>query len=106
MLHALHDYQRVFRLGGTLLSITTLLTLLGLALGPQRARIGAFLFGLGALSCLLPQAWGAAYIGRYSVPLAGPVGAAAGIALWAAWRRRSAGWRRSPSATAARAIRP
>lgn len=90
MLHALHGYQRVFRLGATLLWVTTLLTLLALVVGPRRARIGAFLFGIGALSCLLPDAWGAAYIGRYTVPLAGPLGAAAGIALWALWRRRSA----------------
>jgi hypothetical protein len=90
-LHALHDYQRVFRLGATLLWVTTLLTLLGLAVGPRRARLGAFLFGIGALSCLLPEAWGAAYIGRYSVPLAGPLGATAGIALWTLWRRRFGG---------------
>jgi 4-amino-4-deoxy-L-arabinose transferase-like glycosyltransferase len=102
LLHALHAYQRVFRLGGTLLTITTLLTLLGLAMGPRRARVGAFLFGVGALSCLLPQAWGAAYIGRYSVPLAGPLGAAAAIAVWELWRRRSSVaarglWRRRPA---------
>jgi hypothetical protein len=89
LLHALHDYQRVFRLGGTLLTITTLLTFLGLAVGTRRIRVAAFMFGIGALCCLLPQAWAAAYIGRYSVPLAGPLGAAAGVTVWTLWRMRS-----------------
>lgn len=86
---ALHDYQRVFRFGATLLTLTALLTLLALAIGPRRIRVGAVLFGIGGLSTLLPEALGGAYIGRYAVPLAGPMGAAAGIALWTLWRRES-----------------
>ena len=55
----LHGYQRVFRFGATLLTLTTLLTLVGLLVGPRRSRIGVLLLGLVACPCwrfrLLPS---------------------------------------------------
>ena len=92
---ALHDYQRVARFGATLLTICTLLTILGLAVGPHRTRIGVFVFGVSGFVLLLPESFVGAYLGRYTVPIAGPMGAAAGITLWTLWRmeqlRRSSG---------------
>ncbi len=78
---ALYDYQRGFRFGAPLLWITTILTVLGLIVGDRRTRVLMLLFGVGGFVLLLPQAFGGAYIGRYSVPMAGPMGAAAAIAL-------------------------
>jgi hypothetical protein len=87
---AMYVYQRVFRFGATLLTLTTLLTLLGLAVGPRRSKVGVMLFGLSGFVLLLPESLVGAYLGRYTVPIAGPMGAAAGITLWTQWRMESA----------------
>ena len=83
------------RFGATLLTICTLLSILGLAVGPHRTRIGVFVFGVSGFVLLLPESFVGAYLGRYTVPIAGPMGAAAGITLWTLWRmeqlRRSSG---------------
>ncbi len=85
-LSALHSYQRIFRFGATLLTIATLLTLVGLVIGTRRTRFAVLVFGLGALMTLLPGAFSESYEGRYTVPLSGPLAAAASIAAFAIWR--------------------
>lgn len=97
---ALHDYQRVFRFGPTMLSIATLLALLGLFVGPRRSRAGVLLFGLGGLALLVAPVIGGTYVGRYAVPLAGPLMAAAAITVVAIWRMESARRFRARSARA------
>jgi hypothetical protein len=79
---ALRDYQRIFRFGATMLTLTALLALLGLGIGSRNARVGVIIFGLGGIVTLFPEALVGAYLGRYTVPLAGPMAAAAGISLW------------------------
>jgi len=90
LLGQLHDYQRVFRFGPTLLSITTLLALLGLFVGPRRSRVGVLLFGAGGIALLLAPVLGGVYVGRYAVPLTEPMLAAAAIAVCSLWRMESA----------------
>ena len=85
-LEVLHDLQNGIRFGGTALSITTLLTLLGLLIGTRRSRVGVLLFGVGGLSMILAPALTGAYVGRYTVPLAGPLTAAAAVTLTELWR--------------------
>lgn len=77
--------------GATALAISTLLTLIGLVIGTRRSRAGVLLFGLGGLALLLPIALTANYSGRYTVPMAGPMTAAAAIALFELWRALSTG---------------
>ena len=83
---ALYDYQRVFRLGATLLTICSLLTVLALCVGPRRTRVCALVLGCGAVLTLVPQAAGGAYVGRYSVPLSGSMGASAAVAIMVLYR--------------------
>ena len=78
----LRQYQLIFRFGATMLSLCTLLTLLGLFIGSRRSRAGVILFGVAGFVLLLPEALLGAYLGRYTVPIAGPMGAAASIVLW------------------------
>ena len=85
-LQFLHDWQRVVRFGATLLSITTLLTLLGLVIGTRRSRVGVFLFGLGGLSLILAPSFSGSYTGRYTVPMAAPLMAASAITVREVWR--------------------
>jgi hypothetical protein len=87
LLGFLHDYQRVFRFGGTALTIATLLTLLGLCLGWRRERIALMLLGVGSLAMILIPTFSVNYSGRYTVPSAGLLAAAAAIAVMAAWKR-------------------
>jgi len=49
----LHDWQGVIKFGAPALSITTVLTLIGLAIGPRRSRVGVLLSGVGGLSLQL-----------------------------------------------------
>lgn len=86
-LRFLHDWQRVVRVGATALFITTVLTLIGLAVGSRRSRAGVLLFGLGGLSLLLAPVLTGTYSGRYTVPIAGPLTAAAAITLTELHRR-------------------
>jgi 4-amino-4-deoxy-L-arabinose transferase-like glycosyltransferase len=87
LLGFLHDYQRVFRFGGTALTIATLLTLLGLCLGRRRERIALMLLGVGSVAMILIPTFSVNYSGRYTVPPAGLLAAAAAIAAMAIWRR-------------------
>lgn len=82
----LHDYQRIFRFGATLLSICSLLTLIGLVVGPRRSRAGVLLFGLGGLALLVPPILSVFYVARYTVPLGPPLMAAAAITVLALYR--------------------
>ena len=82
--------QRLFRFGGTLLTITTALVLLGLAIGPRRSRLGVLLLGVGGLALLVAPTVSAIYIGRYTVPIAGPMVGAAAIAVFELWRMETA----------------
>jgi hypothetical protein len=86
--HALRQWQLVIRFGATALCITTVLTLIGLGVGDFRARQAIFLFGCGGLSLLLAPVLTGTYAGRYTLPMAGPLMAAAGIALREIWRRQ------------------
>ncbi len=86
-LEFLRGWQRVVRFGATALSIATILTLLGLAVGTRRSRVGVLLFGIGGLVLILAPALTANYYGRYTVPMAGPLMAAAAIAIVGLWRR-------------------
>ncbi|MBV9466554.1 MAG: glycosyltransferase family 39 protein [Solirubrobacterales bacterium] len=81
----LHSYENPFRFGATLLTLTSLLTLLGLFIGPRRARVGVLLFGVGGLAMLVFPTFGVYYLGRYQVPIAGPMAASAAICLWSLW---------------------
>lgn len=85
-LEFLRGWQQVIRFGPLLVSITTLLTLVGLAVGTRRSRIGVLLFGIGGLAMLVAPALTANYRGRYMVPMAGPMLAAAAIAIVELWR--------------------
>jgi hypothetical protein len=87
-LRLLHDWQRVIRFGATALFITTILTLIGLAVGPRRSRVGVLLFGLGGLSLIVAPALTGTYSGRYTVPMAGPLMAAAAISLTSLWQAK------------------
>lgn len=98
----LRGWQVVFRLGATLLSITTVLTLIGLAVGSRRSRFGVLLFGVGGLSLLAAPVLTGNYVGRYTVPVAGPLMAATAITiteLLHIWRRSKSGESRRPAAT-------
>lgn len=86
-LEFLRGWQTVVRFGATALSIATILVLLGLAIGSRRSRVGVLLFGVGGLSLLLAPALTANYWARYTVPMAGPLIAAAAIAIAALWSR-------------------
>ena len=87
LLAFLHDYQRVFRFGGTALTIVTLLTLLGLCLGRRRERIALMLLGVGSLAMILVPTFSVNYSGRYTVPPAGLLAAAGAIGAMAIWKR-------------------
>ncbi len=82
----LQGYEHPFRFGATLLSLCSLLVLLGLFVGDRRSRIGVFLFGVGGLAMLTLSMFGGWYVGRYTVPIAGTVAAGAAIALCSLWR--------------------
>jgi hypothetical protein len=99
-LQFLHDWQRVVRFGATALFVTTLLSLLGLGIGRRRARVGVLLFGVGGLSLLLAPVLTGTYSGRYTVPMAGPMMAAAAITLTELFRLAALRWpriRRAPA---------
>jgi hypothetical protein len=55
----LRRYQLIFRFGATLLSLCTLLSILGLFIGSRRSRAGVILFGVSGFVLLLPKrSWG------------------------------------------------
>jgi hypothetical protein len=78
----------VTRFGATLLSVTTLLILIGLLIGTRRSRVGVLLFGVGGLALLVSPVLTGNYVGRYLVPLTGPMMAAAAVTITELWRRR------------------
>jgi hypothetical protein len=80
-LDVVRAWQKLGRFGATLLSITTLLTVVGLIICRGRARAGVVLFGLGGLALIVSPALSGTYLGRYTVPMAGPMMAAAAIAI-------------------------
>ena len=84
----LRDWQHVTRFGATLFSLTTVLMLIGLVIGTRRSRVGVLLFGVGGLALLVAPVLIGNYIGRYMVPLTGPMMAAAAVTLTELWRRR------------------
>jgi hypothetical protein len=101
----LHDYQRTFRFGGTLLTISTLLILCGLLVGSRRNRIAVLVLGVGGLAMFVLPTFSIIYVARYSIPSAGMITAAAAIAVLSlvsaargvrAPRRRSAPDRHPP----------
>lgn len=86
--HLLRTLQHVTRYGATLLSVTTALVLIGLLIGTRRSRVGVLLFGIGGLALLVAPVLTGNYIGRYLVPLTGPMMAAAAVTITELWRRR------------------
>ena len=85
-------WQHVTRFGATALSITTALVLLGLLIGSRLSRVGVAIFGLGGLALIVAPALAGHYVGRYTVQMAAPLMAAAGIVLVElrrAWARRA-----------------
>ncbi len=98
-LQLLHDAQRVIRFGATALFVTTILVLIGLVVGRRRSRVAVLLFGVGGLSLLLAPVLTGTYAGRYTVPLAGPLAAAAAITLTELHRRAGLRRRASPTDT-------
>ncbi len=88
LLGFLNGYSRIFRFGATLLFITTLLTLIGLFVVRGRIRAGILIFGIAAILQLVVPSVAALYVGRYTVPLAGSLSAAAAVSCWSLWRRR------------------
>jgi hypothetical protein len=100
----LRGVQLVIRFGATALFATTILTLVGLVIGTRRSRVGVLLFGIGGLSLLIAPAFTSTYAGRYTVPMAGPIMAAAAITiteLARAIRRSRVGSRPYPPTTGA-----
>ena len=95
-LRFLRAWQRVVRFGATALSIATILTLLGLAIGTRRTRLGVLLLGVGGLSLIVAPALTANFWARYTVPMAGPLVAAGAVAVIGFLRARP--WRRSGAA--------
>jgi hypothetical protein len=87
-LRILRRWQLVVRFGASALAVTTVLSLIGLAIGGFRTRLMVFLFGCGGLSLLIAPVLTGTYAGRYTVPMAGPLGAAAAITLNEIWSRR------------------
>jgi 4-amino-4-deoxy-L-arabinose transferase-like glycosyltransferase len=84
----LRAWQHVTRFGATLFSVTTVLILIGLLIGTRRSRLGVLLFGVGGLALLVAPVLTGNYIGRYLVPLTGPMMAAAAVTITELWRRR------------------
>jgi drug/metabolite transporter (DMT)-like permease len=80
-LRFLRGWQEVTRFGGLALSITTVIAMIGLLLGSRRSRAGVFLLGAGGLSLLIAPALTGNYVGRYTVPMAGLMAAAAAITI-------------------------
>lgn len=107
-LRLMRALQHVTRFGGVALSITTLLVVLGLLIGTRRARDGVLLFGVGGLSLIIAPALTGNYVGRYTVPMAGLMAAAAAVTITSLVRaeraRRAAeGGGDAPTARSARA---
>lgn len=80
-LELLRHWQLVIRFGGTALFVTTVLTLVGLLIGTRRSRVGVLLFGIGGFVLLVVPAFTSTYAGRYTVPVDGPMMAAAAITI-------------------------
>jgi hypothetical protein len=93
LINAFYDYQRIVRFGGTMLTIATLLILIGLFVGSRQSRIAILLLGVGGLAIITLPTFSANYVGRYMVPPSGPLAAAGvigamSIVSWLrAWRR-------------------
>jgi hypothetical protein len=85
-LDVLRAEQLVVRFGATALFVATILVLIGLAIGTRRSRVGVLLFGIGGLSMLVAPVLTGTYSGRYTVPMAGPLMAAAAITITEGWR--------------------
>lgn len=81
LLGLLNGYEQVFGFGATLLSLCTLLTLLGLVVGPRRHRVGVLVFGVGGLAQLVGPTAVVLYMGRYTIPVAGLIAAGAAISV-------------------------
>jgi uncharacterized membrane protein len=79
-----------------MLTISTILILIGLFVGTRRRRIAVFVLGIGGLAMLVLPVFSANYIGRYMVPPASLYAAAGVIAAWSIVARIAAA-RRSGS---------
>ena len=70
-----------------MLSIATVLVLIGLFVGTRRERLGVLVLGVAGLAMIVAPALTGNYTGRYTVPMAGPMLAGAAIAIVAIARR-------------------
>jgi hypothetical protein len=100
-LRFLRGWQEVTRFGGLALSISTGLVLIGLFVGPRKSRAGVFLLGAGGLSLLIAPALAGNYVGRYTVPMAGLMVAAAAVTITGLARGECARRRLEATATVA-----
>jgi hypothetical protein len=82
-LAVISDWQQVGRFGATMLSLATVLVLIGLIVGTRRERLGVLVLGVGGLAMIVAPALTGNYTGRYTVPMAGPMLAGAAIAITA-----------------------
>ena len=82
-LAVISDWQQVSRFGGTMLSVATVLVLIGLFIGSRRERLGVLVLGVGGLAMIVAPALTGNYTGRYTVPMAGPMLAGAAVAITA-----------------------
>ena len=74
-----------------MLSIATVLVLIGLFVGTRRERLGVLVLGVGGLAMIVAPALTGNYTGRYTVPMAGPMLAGAAIAIVAIARQSGPG---------------
>jgi Dolichyl-phosphate-mannose-protein mannosyltransferase len=94
LLNFFYDYQRTFRFGATLLVLATLLTLVGLCVGPRRNRIAVLVLGVSSLAIIVLPTLSAVYVGRYMVPPSGLLAAGAAIVAISLMAGRSSSIRR------------
>jgi hypothetical protein len=81
LLALLSGYGRVFGFGAVLLSLCTLLTVVGLFVVPRRSRAAVLLLGGSGLAQLLVPTVSVLYMGRYLVPVAGLIAGSAAISV-------------------------
>lgn len=88
-IEVLNIEQRLLRFGATALVLSTILVAIGLLAGSRANRLAVLVFGGGGLAILVGSSLSVYYVARYSVPIAGPMVAAAAIALYSLWEIRA-----------------
>jgi 4-amino-4-deoxy-L-arabinose transferase-like glycosyltransferase len=109
LLDALKDYESKTRVQGPAIALLALLSLAGPLLARGRLRSAALLFSLAAWALAIAPVASFWWSARTSIPVFGPLGAAAALGGWATWcalaprlPRRSPGRRAAPTGVSAR----